>query len=63
MVGINPLGQEIEDDSAFGAGVFVNRHNYINGGESNFCVMFCAVRFNIRRNPFRVQARFRSNPG
>jgi len=28
MVGINPLGQEIEDDPTFRAGIFVNRHNY-----------------------------------
>src|SRR5438874_4097316 len=28
MVRIYPLGEEIEDDPAFGAGVFVNRHSY-----------------------------------
>jgi hypothetical protein len=28
MVGINPLGKEIEDDPAIWAGVFVDRHSY-----------------------------------
>ena len=28
MVGIDPFRQEVEDDPAFRAGVFVNRHSY-----------------------------------